>query len=148
MWFCWALWLFSTVLRTADSNRSLIQVVVLSKASLSPSTKRPPFPATYFLLLQPLPALLLHSSAPLLLFQPVLQEFPLPLLQLLLIVPPGPLLPLQPVLLPKGCGQTAGEFGQSIIPAGWPAALSYRVTSAAPLVFPVLLAASRRHWFH
>lgn len=62
----------------------------------------PPVTATYFLLLQPLPAFLLHSSAPLVLFEPVLQEFPLSLLQLLLIVLPGPLLPLQPVLLPKG----------------------------------------------
>lgn len=26
-WLCWAFWLFSSVLRTADSNRSFIQVV-------------------------------------------------------------------------------------------------------------------------
>lgn len=98
-WFCWALWLFSSVLRTADSNRSFIQVVQMNQC---PSTKTHPFTASYLLLLQPLSALLLHSGAPLLPSEPLLQEFLLPLLQLLFVVLPGPLLPLQPVLVPMG----------------------------------------------
>lgn len=103
-WFCWALWLFSCVFRTADSNRSLIQVVIIKVVEwLYPHHQL--LTATHFLLLQPLPALILHGSTPPLLFQPVLQELLLPLHQLLFVVLPGPLLPLQAVLLPIGCGE-------------------------------------------
>lgn len=100
---CVAFWLFSMVLRTADSYRSFIQgnkrqCCYHKKLLLSAIN-------THLLLLQSLLTLLLHSSPPRLLPVPVLQEFPLALLQLLFMVAPGPLLPLQPAQLPRGWGE-------------------------------------------
>lgn len=69
---------------------------------------------SYFLLLQSLFALLLHSSAPRLLFEPLLQELLFALLQLLFIVLPGPLLPLQPVQLPRGWRKIATSINRLI----------------------------------
>lgn len=124
-WFCWAFWLFSSVLRTADSYRSLNEDNKLQcwRYSIHSCVSFPPgmdflggilIINTYFLLLQSLFALLLHSSTPPLLFEPLLQELLFALLQLLFIVLPGPLLPLQPVQLPRGWRKIATSINRLI----------------------------------
>lgn len=57
---------------------------------------------THLLLLDPLLALLLHSSSPPVLLQLLLQEFLLAFVHLLFVVQPGTLLPLQPAPFPGG----------------------------------------------
>lgn len=123
-WFCWVFWLFSNFLRTADSYRSLNQENKLQcwcysiQSRVSPPPKIKVFLIftikTYFLLLQSLLALLFHSSPPPLLFVPLLQEFLLALLQLLFEVLPGPLVPLQPVQLPRGWGKIVTSINRLI----------------------------------
>lgn len=69
--------------------------------------------ALHLFLFQPLIALLLHGGTPRFLLEPLLQDFLLALPQLLLIVAPGPLLPLQPVLLPRDCRES--RWGRGVL---------------------------------
>lgn len=75
--------------------------------------------ALHLFLFQPLIALLLHGGTPRFLLEPLLQDFLLALPQLLLIVPPGPLLPLQPVLLPRDCRDSRWGRGVFIEKIGY-----------------------------